>query len=64
MQVYAIVCHACAMFEQNLTMHVQEMVEDMFKEQNGRQSAVLYLISKENDVHMKAIICYLCAMFE
>ena len=38
--------------DQNWTMHVQEMVGDMFKEQNGHQSAILDLISKKNDKHM------------
>ena len=45
------------------------MVEDIFDigffyKYNGRQSAILDLLSKQNDVLMYTIMCYLCAKYE
>ena len=53
-------------------MHVREMVEDVFDtcfflffyQLKDHQSAILDLMSKENDVRMYTIMYYLCAKYE
>ena len=62
--MYAILYCACAKFEQNRTMHVEEMVGDTFKSQNGCQSAIFDRIVIQNDVHMYTITYCLFAKYE